>query len=889
MKYATMLIMLLIVPLALASTEYTESTSKTCDGNKCTLILHSKPQYTYEGGRWHNFTDVTDLYWTGKSFNFTYNDAYWLALEPYAEYNGVDYTIQQIKDLYPGVSMSGGFNTYKRMHKFAPTISNIPPGLNNTGLKFGFRLEAYGGFGPGDVVKEDRSIIIKNKVRVSFDDLIGEGFSIDRINKTHVVIGNITGQMRGGMVVLDPTLELSTSTENLFDGYADNSLPNADASGNLFMRMQNNTAGTYRYPIMVWNITALQQLSGVVISDATVNFNTKTDYLESGDDLRLVAYRVYNNYTWGGSYVRSWNNLPNSSENFESHLPSAATIISGADVAVNYKNYVNITDILQRAYNQGLYNTTFFIKVGNQAGNTDVPDWWEVYSIDDPGTYDPQINITYESSAPAVWGWNETYTNPDTIVNKAVTFDYAFLQKPYPANDTYMLSDNVNATFSFNGQPTYTSSTGHLGDNVTGNFTYSTSVTPTILGVNNFTWFIKGELNNGSIVNRTLSASITVYDLYAARCDGLGSNVTLNISFYREPAPTDTLSSTLEIDFVYWAVTGYNYTLNAEYTNNISYYLCIQPANTDYYADAYLKYTYVDGFTHRYYLVNQSLNDSVTYIRAYNFNFTTGVSDLRITARKPNYDYFKGLYVSLQRYYPDEGVWRTVQMDKTGDFGLGFFNIVEENTDYRLIFMDQNRVILKETARSKFVCTDAICEVTVIVSETATTTVIKDISSNSTFDNVTKTLYVDWSDRLNTANTVTLEVFRPESARSITVCSTTTSAESGTFTCDLSAYNKGQAILKISADDTTKVTEYIDIGQQKLNQVLTRVDGGFYTFAIGLIAAGAGAAISPVAAIIGVIVGLVISFFLGIFTPLTAGILILLGLVGVVLGVKMQR
>ena len=54
-------------------------------------------------------------------------------------------------------------------------------------------------------------------------------------------------------------------------------------------------------------------------------------------------------------------------------------------------------------------------------------------------------------------------------------------------------------------------------------------------------------------------------------------------------------------------------------------------------------------------------------ISIYNWN-NTDASDLKITVRNDsNYEALNNVYAKLQRYYIGENVWRTVQMDKTGE------------------------------------------------------------------------------------------------------------------------------------------------------------------------------------------------------------------------------
>ncbi|GAG69051.1 unnamed protein product, partial [marine sediment metagenome] len=294
-------------------------------------------------------------------------------------------------------------------------------------------------------------------------------------------------------------------------------------------------------------------------------------------------------------------------------------------------------------------------------------------------------------------------------------------------------------------------------------------------------------------------------------------------------------------------------------------------------ADAYIKYTttggFIDenlsltGFTHRYYLNNQSLNGSALLANysVYNFISTTGISDLKLTLRnQQTFNYFENIISQLQRRYPAEGVWRTVQMDKSGDYGLIFYNIKEENTDYRMIFTDTSNNILRTTESMKFVCTSGVCELTVLLDEYAAGTISPDlILTPPSYDNSTGNISTSWYDPLGKTTSLRLHVAKETMTGTINICDITKSGASGSITCDVSDY-QGEVLVKVysSASPERPVwTEWIPLTfGVKLSNFIGDYEGALWSFGIILTIVATGL-FSPAGAVIATIIGLILTFF----------------------------
>ena len=395
-------------------------------------------------------------------------------------------------------------------------------------------------------------------------------------------------------------------------------------------------------------------------------------------------------------------------------------------------------------------------------------------------------------------------------------------------------------------------------------------------------------INN--IEYNTTTQNQTVAQFLLDNCT-LGTNVTITLDIYDEETPSSKLDTYVE--FVADYVVG-NETKVATFTfkDASNYNLCLYPPNTNISADIYMKYNTSGGFTHRYYLINDSFTNRTKNISMYNFNDQTGISDLKGTLRdKTTYLYADNVTAKLQRYYVAENSWRTVQMDRSGDFGLIFFNIREEDTDYRFKFFDLSNNLLKTTESMKFVCTAAVCDLTFLVEEF--TGAVGDIELNIgySYNNVTGDINVSWDDTTGLTQNIRLVVTKETMTGTLTICDTTVNAASGTIGCNVLAYT-GAILVRVfstASPEMPKFLEWINKGVNKLSSVIPSAEGAFWSFAIMLTAIGFGIATGPIGAIITVMFGLIILGFLDLFGIITIGLITVGCILGIIFGLKVKR
>lgn len=378
------------------------------------------------------------------------------------------------------------------------------------------------------------------------------------------------------------------------------------------------------------------------------------------------------------------------------------------------------------------------------------------------------------------------------------------------------------------------------------------------------------------------------------QCTASNGDAVISFNIYSENAPTERLTSGVQAVIEVLnasnrqAYKQFNYSLSG--ANN--YTFCMV-AGSDIEVDAEFSYNVTNGFSHGYYLINESLSIGLPLtINAYNYADTTGVSDLRGTVRESStFNQVPKVYVALQRKYLSDGSWRTVQMDKTGDFGNFFFNIREEDTRYRFIFYNENASIIKSTDDMSFSCESGVCDLTFLIESTDASTARDFADFSVSFNNDTRVVTLEWDDPEQETDSVTLVVTKETFSQSILICSTSSTQQSGTLTCNASAYAPPYYVAA-RREANTVIQEFNDIVGQASKELRDLIGNStataFYGFIIVVITGTAALAAGPVVAGFALMAGIFALFLMGMFNFLTVTIVLMLGIGTAFIVEKMQ-
>lgn len=674
---------------------------------------------------------------------------------------------------------------------------------------------------------------------------------------------------------------------------------------NTSLNVTYNSDGTETYNIIEWwqNNSKVSTNNGTLILDHTFGGNTLYANITScnsticdsiwSNSLYVMVNndaRIENHYITPSSPILYKNNYLDCSfkaEDLNNNETNASItwFKNGVNVATYDYTFVNVS--------LGVQQTTG-IGTGRYTG---------AFTFGD--TYICQITVDDGDSSAA---YNTSFVFID---NTIATITHQNITPKYPIvslntlqcnfNGTDLDSDSLNASITWFKDGSRITTYDYNFTNITlGSIISTGSGTGSYIGslVSASNYLCSITLFDGKNYTNTNTSSVTpinssVLNMY--NCSSPTDQI-LTVKCYDEENPTTILNYTLEVDSSYWIYDSSIYsTYNTKLEGNNTYTICLTNISlfNQIYADIYFKYTTDNGFTHRYYYVNQTfLNNSVINLSIYNFNRTSGVSDLEITVRdEATYQYYENIYGKLQKNYIEEGVWRTVQMDKSGDFGLIFYNIIEENTDYRILFYDSQMRLLTTTQTMKFSCDSGICEVVYLLNPYSETASSLDIDVSWNYDNDTQVFDVNWNNPSGSDASITLLVTQETLTGTNTICNAVQTGTSGSYSCNASGYT-GVAFLSINGSQSgaqnLELSEWVDVSAQSLNALVGQSEGALISFFILLVVILMGL-FSPVGVILSTIFGLIGIYFLGISNIVTTSFIVVASVMGLAIALKVRN
>jgi len=476
----------------------------------------------------------------------------------------------------------------------------------------------------------------------------------------------------------------------------------------------------------------------------------------------------------------------------------------------------------------------------------------------------------YKSVAYSAEAFQTQYTNLSVkllnISGISNNLNLIYNNTRYTANETLYDTDTNYTEYRFRiatpYYPAYTNKTFYF------NYTYSNGLNG-IIG--NYTQMIK---------------PIELYECY-------GTNVSiLTLLFYEETSRYILNAS----GFLNFEISGLSLVNNSfspfNFTHRHNFSICTS-LQENIFVDAYITYTSDYGFTHRYYLTNETLSNITTYLYLYNFNTTTATSELRgIVRNTNNYQYFNDVYVRLYRFYPGENYWRLVQMDKSDEYGQIIFNVIESSTDYRLSF-EYNNAIIYNTDTLKFLCTSGICSVTFSVSEMGTSESDIDMHPTYSYNNNTGIVTITWDDMSKSISNVTFIVTVNSPSESVNICYNNSNLYSGSMSCNVSGhYGEIYVYAKHYSSIDWFITEHFTkfLGTRLIDiPSFDEKDAAFWIGGITATLAIAGATISPIISLVMVIFSLIIVGFLQFNLMVTMAFVIPAIIVAIVISILMRQ
>jgi len=281
-------------------------------------------------------------------------------------------------------------------------------------------------------------------------------------------------------------------------------------------------------------------------------------------------------------------------------------------------------------------------------------------------------------------------------------------------------------------------------------------------------------------------------------------------------------------------------TFTFSFTNDSTYHeLCAIPVDAGFSLDSTFDFYDGDGGSYAkrgYYIIDYPLvSGDPSLVDLYLIKKSVA-SPIKIIVQDASGVNQEGLYVKLQRYYPDDNLFRTVQVGKTDSNGEVNFYVEPSDlggyAEYYLI-IENETTELKRFGPRTFLSTDPETTVKLVEStQFKFTEMKKNINVGVTFNNITNVTSITFSSTSNTAKTYGYSIVLSNITSNQEVCSNSTTSTSVTFTCYLGNVSSNVYFIRPWAIDADGNKFYFT---QQVIQPLSGYNAGFQGVLISVI------------------------------------------------------
>lgn len=270
------------------------------------------------------------------------------------------------------------------------------------------------------------------------------------------------------------------------------------------------------------------------------------------------------------------------------------------------------------------------------------------------------------------------------------------------------------------------------------------------------------------------------------------------------------------------------------------------------------------GYVTRHYYVfgGTRLSNVTTNISLY--DLSSGVATaFQVSATTQSLDVYSNRYLGLIRWYPGLNSYRVVDMGLLDDNGQSVVYVRTQDTDYRLAIYELDGSIIYLANPIRMVCVSSPCTYSLKGGSTSFIDLSGDsIEYSLDYNDSTSIWTLLFNDPSQRTSLMNLSVYKDTGTSTIQICSSTVSAYTGALSCNSSGYDGLlRAVVYRSASPPRVLVE-------KLLSVLgvnpfSSGWGVFLTFLVALPIVLFFAVISPIVALIGGVLALVVGVFLG--------------------------
>lgn len=316
-----------------------------------------------------------------------------------------------------------------------------------------------------------------------------------------------------------------------------------------------------------------------------------------------------------------------------------------------------------------------------------------------------------------------------------------------------------------------------------------------------FFWEISVFDGTTTLPKNTSVNSHRVNRIHLEECNATFVVNATNFTAFDEANLTRIRNWSFKGTFDYWFGSGtvkQNTSINQD--SILEENLCIKPNGRTFNTDAQIEYgdafntTMTSYVTRNYFFSNASLTNTTQHIQLFLLNSLDSTSFI-IKVQDANTNPVEDAFVSIQRFYPGDGIFRTVQIIRTDGNGesIGFYKT--ETVDYKHIIV-KNGIVELITGRQKIFgkTTPFTLIFTIGAGEGAPWDVFENqtgISTSLSFNETNKIVSFSYIDTTGVTAFGRLLVEKPSlsNGTSTIICDVNSSIASSTLTCNVTGFS----------------------------------------------------------------------------------------------------
>lgn len=413
----------------------------------------------------------------------------------------------------------------------------------------------------------------------------------------------------------------------------------------------------------------------------------------------------------------------------------------------------------------------------------------------------PNSNLTYYETQPISFNITINGTSVNDILSVSLNYN--------GTNYALARASVLNSSYIYRSQSFNIPNLNTPANNATQFFFYN-------ITVQNF----DGSTNSITSSNY----NITVFKVLITQCNTSETNtVTLNFTMKDEKNVNSLVRGNMQIafDIRFGSLGLKQFGFNS--TNLTSHVFCLSPVNATFTADVVAQYE-APGYSFRnYYIVNGALSNATQNIDLFLLNSSLSTL-VTMIVKEPSGISVSDALVKMQKFYPDENLFRLIAMGKTNQEGKSFINLEVPNPSYKIL-VEQNGVLV-ETTQSQQI--DANGLVITLTDDPDQLFSILGRVSGSCFANATSRIVsCTYSDATGLSGTFNLTVQRQGATMFTGVCSEALTSTSGTLICDLSSQTNGTYFYDFNAIYSQTVIP-LDAGSLRIGFTQRFGDSGYF-------------------------------------------------------------